>query len=305
MPTKFREVAPYTGVDENLPSGGQGIVVPSGGSTLVILQDGKGLKVQSTLHPKVRVYEFTTNHEQSEMAKKASNPSEAKQRLGDGSWRIFRIEADAPVEFDKVKVEAKNTKAKGKVEATLKVLVVDKKPVKVHIRPVHVHNGKEFVPLGNAANPQKLLDEMNAIWIPQANIHFELGRTDPAKIAGLSPQSQTIEMQKLPKGFLDEQDSNLLTFFLVPKVTNGKTHDKGATYAKERVALIAESRSDSTMAHEAGHYLGSLSEGGQYSSEYGHPEKTKDMLMHEYHTGKKIPYSAVPNFNYGYHSRKK
>jgi hypothetical protein len=97
----------------------------------------------------------------------------------------------------------------------------------------------------------------------------------------------------------------VLTFFLVPKVTNGKTHDKGATIAKERVALIGESRSDSTMAHEAGHFLGSLSEGGQYSSQYGHPETNKDMLMHEYHTGKKIPYSAVPNFNYGYHSRKK
>jgi hypothetical protein len=29
----FREVTAYSGVDENLPSGGQGIVIPSGGST--------------------------------------------------------------------------------------------------------------------------------------------------------------------------------------------------------------------------------------------------------------------------------
>src|SRR5215211_2383458 len=92
---------------------------------------------------------------------------------------------------------------------------------------------------------------------------------------------------------------------MVPKVTKGKTHDKGATIAKERVAVIGESRSDSTMAHEAGQFLGSLSEGGKYSSEYGHPKSNKDMLMNEYHTGKKIPYSAVPNFNYGYQSRKK
>jgi hypothetical protein len=298
----FREVAPNSGVDEKLPSGGQGIVVPSGGSTLVILQDGKGLKVQSTVPSKVHVHELTKNQEQTDAAKKASNPSEAKQRFGDGSWRIFRIKADKPVGLDKVTVDAKN--AKGSAEATLKVLVVDQKIVKVHVRPVHVHNGKEFVPLGNAADPQKLLDQMNAIWLPQANVYFELGRVDPAKIAGLSPQTQTIEMQKLPKGFLDEQDAKLLTFFLVPKVTNGKTHDKGATNAKERVALIAESRSDSTMAHEAGHFLGSLSEKGNYSSEYGHPEKTQNMLMHEYHTGTKIPYSAVPNFNYGYRSSK-
>jgi len=70
MAARFREVAPYRGIDENLPSGGQGMVIPSGGSNLVILQDGKGLKVQSTLHPKVRVYEFT-NQEQTDAAKKS------------------------------------------------------------------------------------------------------------------------------------------------------------------------------------------------------------------------------------------
>src|SRR5215831_14845115 len=105
MAPRFREVAPYMGVDENLPSGGQGIVVPGRGSTLVILQDGKGLKVESTAPTLVRVYEFKTNQEQSEMAKKASNPSEAKERFGNGSWRIFKIGADAPVGMDKVKVE--------------------------------------------------------------------------------------------------------------------------------------------------------------------------------------------------------
>jgi len=35
----FREAAPYSGVGENLPTTGQGIVVPSRGSTLVILED--------------------------------------------------------------------------------------------------------------------------------------------------------------------------------------------------------------------------------------------------------------------------
>src|SRR6476661_6856370 len=54
----FREVTAYSGVDENLPSGGQGIVIPSGGSTLVILEDGRGLDVRSTVPSKVQVYEF-------------------------------------------------------------------------------------------------------------------------------------------------------------------------------------------------------------------------------------------------------
>jgi hypothetical protein len=45
--------------------------------------------------------------------------------------------------------------------------------------------------LGNASNPKKLLNEINAIWNPQANVYCELSRTDPATIEGLSPQADT------------------------------------------------------------------------------------------------------------------
>jgi hypothetical protein len=302
MAAAFREVAAYSGVDENLPTGGQGIVVPSGGSTLVILEGARGLDVRSTIPSKVHVYEVKKSLERAEAARNASNPSEAMRRFDDDSWRIFRIKADAPVGFDKVRVEAKNTKTH-KAEATLKVIVLDNKTVKVAIRPAQVRDGRQLVSLGNAADPQKLLDEMNAIWNPQANVYFELGRTDAATIDGLSPQADAIEMQKLPKGFLDERDSgSVLTFFLVRKVTNGGTVDNGVTNAKERISLIADSRSDSTMAHEAGHFLGALTAEGKYDSEYGHPEKSQEMLMHVHHIGKKIPYSAVTKFNYGYHS---
>ena len=299
MAATFREVTAYSGVDANLPTGGQGIVVPSGGSTLVILQDGRGLDVQSTMPSKVHVYEFKTRQERTGAVRNASNPSEAMRRFDDHSWRIFRVKADSPVGIDKVKVEAKRTKAKA--EATLKVIVLDKKTVKVAIRPAQVRDGNQLVILGNAADTQKLLDEMNAIWNPQANVYFELGRTDAATIEGLSPQAEAIEMQKLPKGFLDERDArSALTFFLVRKVTDGGTADKGATNAKERISLIADSRSDSTMAHEAGHFLGALTAEGKYDSEYGHPEKSQEMLMHVHHSGKKIPYSAITRFNYGY-----
>jgi hypothetical protein len=49
MAASFREVAAYSGFDENLPTGGQGIVVPSGASTLVILEEGRDLGVRSTM----------------------------------------------------------------------------------------------------------------------------------------------------------------------------------------------------------------------------------------------------------------
>src|SRR5262245_35975245 len=69
MTATFREVAAYSGVDENLPSGGKGIVIPSGGSTLVILEDGRGLDVRSTVPSKVHVHEFTKKQERADAAK--------------------------------------------------------------------------------------------------------------------------------------------------------------------------------------------------------------------------------------------
>src|SRR5262249_43042346 len=87
MSAIFREVAPYSGVDESLPTGGQGIVVPSRGSTLVILEDGGGLDVRPDMPSKVYVYEFKTRQERAAAARNALNPSEATRRLDDGSWR--------------------------------------------------------------------------------------------------------------------------------------------------------------------------------------------------------------------------
>jgi hypothetical protein len=117
--------------------------------------------VRSTVPSKVHVYEFKKRQERAEAARNASNLSEAMRRFDGDSWRIFRIKADAPVGVDKVRVEAKNTKTRT-AEATLKVIVLDKKTVKVAIRPVQVRDGKQLVSLGNAADPKKLLNEMNA-----------------------------------------------------------------------------------------------------------------------------------------------
>ena len=130
MAAMFREVAAYSGVDEKLPTKGQGIVIPSltsnpGASTLVILEGGNGLTVQSTLPAQVHVYEFKTKQERADATRNATNPSDAIRRLEAGSLRIFSIKGDAPVGIDKVKVEAKNNA--NNVEATLKVIVLNEK----------------------------------------------------------------------------------------------------------------------------------------------------------------------------------
>ena len=140
----------------------------------MILEGARGLDVRSTIPSKVHVYEFKKRLERAEAARNASNPSEAMRRFDEDSWRIFRIKAGAPVGFDKVRVEAKNTKTH-KAEATLKVIVLDKKTVKVAIRPVQVRDGKQLVSLGNAADPKKLLTEMNAESVKKSGVgRFEV-----------------------------------------------------------------------------------------------------------------------------------
>ena len=54
------------------------------------------------------------------------------------------------------------------------------------------------------------------------------------------------------------------------------------------------------MAHEAGHFLGSLSESGKFSMRYGHQGTAANLLMRAGGAGYKIPFSLVTDFNKGY-----
>jgi hypothetical protein len=66
-----------------------------------MLEDARRLEVSSTMPSKVYVYEYKAKQERSAAARSTSNPFEAMRRFDDGSWRSFRIKADAPVGFDK------------------------------------------------------------------------------------------------------------------------------------------------------------------------------------------------------------
>ena len=95
-----------------------------------------------------------------------------------------------------------------------------------------------------------------------------------------------------------------LTAFMVNQaLDNGKVVN-GVTNAKDGVALISDNRGDSTIAHEAGHYLGAVDDKGKFISTYGHPgSQAVEMLMRDGGAGRKIPYGRVPDFNKGYTSK--
>jgi hypothetical protein len=186
--------------------------------------------------------------------------------------------------------------------------VLKQKVVKLSIRPVQTKDDSGAVVAFNKGpvDPQTLLDQMNRVWTPQANIVFELAKTDPVLITdGLTARSEwaDIRNEKIHASLVKAKDANAqLTMFLVKTARDGSDVVNGVTDPRYGIALISDSRSATTMAHEAGHYLGALNEQGKFSQEYGHQGKDPDLLMRDGGAGWKIPFGLVTDFNKGYRS---
>jgi hypothetical protein len=299
MATKFREVTKYSGVDEDLSPSYQGIVVPLKGANQVMLGDGAGLTVRANLPSMVKVKEITSNYPVSLTANQTAN-------LKSGAVRLFEISADVVPGMDKAYVTAKDSK--GVEKAKLKVLVLRPRPATISIRPVYVMQGAQEVRLTNdSSGAQSLVDAMNAIWTPQANVVFTLGSSDKAVIKGLSPQATGVDITDaaIAKELIAAKGSakGLTAFMVNQALDNGKVVN-GVTDATAGISLISDKRSDSTIAHEAGHYLGAVDDKGKFISSYGHPGSQADeMLMRDGGSGRKIPYGMVSDFNKGYTSK--
>ena len=299
MPAKFREVTKYSGVDEDLSPSYQGIVVPLKGANQVMLGDGAGLTVRANLPSMVNVKEITSNYPTSLTADQTAN-------LKSRALRLFEISAVVVPGMDKAYVTAKDSK--GVEKAKLKVLVLRPRPATISIRPVYVLQGTQEVLLTKfSGGAQALVDEMNAIWIPQANVVFTLESPAKAVIKGISPQATAVDIMNaaiLKELIAAKGSAKGLTAFMVNQALDDGEVVNGVTNAKDGVALISDNRGDSTVAHEAGHYLGAVDDKGKFISTYGHPgSQAVEMLMRDGGAGRKIPYGRVPDFNKGYTSK--
>ena len=299
MPARFRAVTLYSGVDESLPSGNAGIVVALKGSNTVKLVDGAGLKVvcSDKKMTMVELIEITDQHQR----------AMANQQIPTaGNPRVFQIKAKAVPGLDKVKVEAIHT-GTGKVEATLKVLVLRERAVTISLRPTQVANAQSKLVdfYTGPLDMQALVDEVNKIWKPQANVVFALGKTGAVTLPGHTPDSvgANIEDAALLKELKKLKDGDHFTAFFVKKAFHGRKPVKGVTDVEAGVALIGDDRSERTLAHEAGHFLGSHGAKDKYERTYGHQGTDQDLLMPDGAPGRRIPYDQVTDFNGGYTSK--
>jgi hypothetical protein len=307
MSAEFKEVFANCGFDRQTPTGGPGIVIPQNGVSFVILDGGKDLKVAPTTNGMLRVDEIKDDQRHQSITnapypRKATDKAPALTMLKSGTSRLFKITANSHLGLG-VKIEAVDPKKK-RAEATLKVIILKQKPVKIAIRPVQVRDEKGTLVNSNV-NPidaKVLLDEMNTIWTPQANVVFELSKKDPVFISQLKAgQPADITNEALKADFIAKKDPDAaLTFFMVKRAVNRDSKDLGVINSEAGISLISDDRSDSTMAHEAGHFLGSLSESGKFSMRYGHQGTDEKLLMRAGGAGRKIPYEIVTDFNKGY-----
>jgi hypothetical protein len=295
VPT-FREVTPYFGMDEHLPSSEPGIIVAGiivakEGSNAFIFANGPRVRVASAA---VTLDEITDPLAHPNLAKFLSLVLPIDKRKA-GTIRIFNIPGDS-----NSLCKDKEVRGGGR---TLKVTVLKQKLVTISIRAVQVRDDDgNKVSLSAPFDPQTLLNEMNSIWTPQANIVFRLGTADPALIDGAKPESRIdIANPTMFKSFTANKDpAAALTMFLLLRAYHNGTPVGGVTDTKEGFSLIADDRSNRTMAHEAGHRLGSLNERGDFSRAYGHQGTDQDLLMAEGAPGRKIPYGLVTDFNMNY-----
>jgi hypothetical protein len=160
---------------------------------------------------------------------------------------------------------------------------------------------------------QKLCSEMNLLWTPQANVVFELVSSSPAviddqvqiaKILGLAnqraPLPRQVDIIKFAPLFVKLKDPKAAyTIFLVERVAGG---DLGATISEQAFGLVGDDRTERTMAHEAGHWLGSFS-GPTGWVRYGHQSDRGSalLLMRAGGAGWKIPFDqTLSHFNSNY-----
>jgi hypothetical protein len=248
MSVEFKEVFANCGFTRQTPAGGPGIIVPQDGVTFFVLDGGKDLKVGPAAGVPLRVDEIKDDQRRHESLTNARFPTDAKERasavalLKGGSTRLFKITASKRLGWG-LKIEAVNP-ARKPAEATLKVIILKEKPVTIAIRPVRVRDGKG-TPVASAQkdiNAKALLDQINAIWTPQANVVFALGKIDPVTLENLKPgQDADITKEPLRNELIANKDPGSdLTFFMVKRAVNKDSKDLGVIKPEAGISLISD-----------------------------------------------------------------
>jgi hypothetical protein len=322
MPASFREVFGNAGVDEDakpIP----GMIVPRGSSNIVRLVGGRDLRVDSP--PTLKVVEIIPPSISTVVGAVVTALLTPTKLLGRPidltDSRIFAVSGHSAHGRITAKVKAINPRTAA-VEAQLEVAVLGQRRVKLSIRPIQIRDAQGFLSFHSKKpfDPKALVDRMNSIWTPQANVIFKLVSSNPVlidegvEIAKLLKSKN--QKEQLPSMVVVERFEGLfnrfkdpnadLTMFLVEKVGRldrpqslNVTAKEGVTNPALGISFISDSRTSDPdlLAHEAGHFLGSfVGQGGRFVV-FGHKGGTTDLMQLGGSVVGKIPFHDVADFN--------
>jgi hypothetical protein len=319
MPASFEEVFAADGIDEDAQPF-PGMILPVGGAKIARLARGKRLRLQAP--PALKIEELSPLLP----AILAGIPMIAMDSLihdALGDDRYFRISGNAPIGPRRVQVKAV-APGSSKPQAVLDVAVLRKRKVKLSIRPVQVldpqgglvfHSKKPF-------DIKEMVEQMNAIWTPQANVALELVSSNPVQIIdeveiakilqlkaskGASLPSMVV-LQRFADLFSTFKDKGAdLTMFLVQSVGDLGNPDAlyshatvvaGATIPERGISLISDDRTTlrELLAHEAGHFIGSHAGPNGKLIHFGHRGGKRDLMQEGGSAVARIPFNDVIRF---------
>lgn len=296
MATRFIEVLPNRGVDDNAAPIPQ-MIVPLRGTNHILLIDGEGLDVKAE-NPNMLDITEVKNFLRKDLPKP----------------RMFQLKGRAlPGEGGLLVVARRGTT----VTATLRVFVLDNRIVRLAVRPLQTAPGVFHAKV--RPDPGAFVYEMNEIWAPQANVLIDLVSDKPALIDdepdqnarkmgafeadGLTPDTEQgvfqESIQMLNDGNLRSFAPVFLSYLRKDPVKNADftlfvVHAIAAyvgtnalTDPSRQFGLVSEDADARVWAHELGHFL------------RGHGEsRVAGELMVSGGEGEKIPVEdAVQVFN--------
>jgi hypothetical protein len=319
MPAFFQEIFAVAGVDEGAKPR-PGMIVPLGGSNIVCLRGGAGLRLDAPRTLKIQELPQIPSAILTALWLPINLIASPKPgALGDG--RYFRISASASIGHTPAQVRALRS---GKAETALDVAVLKRKKIKLSIRPVQVR-GPQGGLVYHSKKPMDfnlMVEQMNAIWTPQANILFELVSSSPApivdeaeiakildlKMSKTAPLPSMVVLQRFRDVLLRFKDKSAdLTMFLVESA--GDLADPRSLYSHAKVvhgvtdpqlgiSLISDSRSThhELLAHEAGHFIGSFVGQGGVFVVFGHRGGKRDLMQDGASDIARIPFHDVIDY---------
>jgi hypothetical protein len=266
---EFAGIGPETGFS----SGSDGFfMVPEGGTNLLVLRDGKGLRVRASdsrialneldikeLNSAIRKYvagfKYLDKDETDATIKRLWATGDSRIKAGD---RIIAVRAKGR---GLPHIEA----AGGRKKLRVDVAILPYKSFKIAFRFLRHPDGSGTKPATKFTPGEgtSFIAKMNAVYVPQINIGFELADSDWTTTQHLY---QPIGDPAFKKYILPDKHPDAdTTVFLVGRWKGNDTHPNGTYYRGEKAAVVDDNpvhpqqvKADGfvvTLCHEIAHHL--------------------------------------------------